>query len=235
MNTPRVLVCIPTFNENENISDLIKAIFVLQIPRLEVLIVDDDSPDQTPETVLSLKSSYPGLRLLKRGPPHGRGAAGKAAFLYALAEGFDAAIEMDADFSHDPAYLPMMIEGLKAADLVIGSRLILGGEDTDRIMARRLLTQSANLYARLLLRLPVKDANSGYRAWSRKALESIRPKTLKAQGPAIVHETLYRAARAPLSILEIPIKFIDRRKGRSKLNLGKLLRGYLWIIRLALL
>lgn len=234
MIQPRILVCVPTYNERENIAPLICSLFALKIPNLEVLVSDDESPDSTADTVQALKSSYRGLHILRRHPPYGRGAAGKEAFIYALAKGFDTAIEMDADFSHNPSHIPLLLTALKDADLVIGSRLVTGGSDKDRSIARRLMTQAANFYVRSVLKLSLQDVNSGYRAWSRKALAAIRPETLKSLGPAIVHEALFRAVRADIRIKEIPIEFIDRKTGKSKLNLWKIVCGYLWILRLVL-
>ena len=234
MSRQKILVCVPTYNERESISQLIKTLFSLQIDDLEILIIDDASPDGTAEIIQELQSSYTGLRLLKRHPPYGRGAAGREAFIYALKEGYDVAVEMDADFSHNPKSLPSILNALKDADLAIGSRLVKGGSDSDRSPWRRFLTEIANLYARRILRLSVRDANSGYRAWNKKAITAIEPQTLQARGPAIVHETLFRATRAGIAIREIPIDFIDRKSGKSKLNLWKLSNGYFWILRLAL-
>ncbi len=229
------MVCVPTYCEAENISRLIEEIFSLKIPGLEVLIADDASPDKTADIAESLTTRYPGIRVLRRTPPYGRGAAGREAFLHALQENFDIAVEMDADFSHDPRAIPFLLDALKDSDVVIGSRFIEGGSDSERPKGRQVLTQCANLYARALLRLPVLDANSGYRVWSRRALQAIHPETLRARGPAIVHETLFRAASAKMRIREIPIHFVDRKEGYSKLNWAKLIHGYLWILRLAVL
>ncbi len=231
----RVLVCIPTYCESENIAHLIEEIFSLQIPGLEILIADDASPDNTAKIAENLRNRYPLISILKRKPPYGRGAAGRDLFLYALEKNFDAAIEMDADFSHDPKSIPQMLKALENSELVIGSRFIQGGSDTERPKGRQILTRWANFYARSLLRINVKDANSGYRAWSRKALQAIEPQSLRARGPAIVHEALFRAARKKIKIQEIPIRFVDRKMGFSKLNLGKLAYGYFWILRLAVL
>jgi dolichol-phosphate mannosyltransferase len=231
----RVLVCIPTYCESENIARLVEEIFSLEIPGLEILIADDASPDNTATIAENLRDRYPLLTILKRKPPYGRGAAGRDLFLYALEKNFDAAIEMDADFSHDPNSIPQLLKALGNSELVIGSRFVQGGSDSQRPKRRQILTRWANFYARSLLRISVQDTNSGYRAWSRKALEVIEPQTLRAQGPAIVHEALYRAARKKIRIQEIPIRFVDRKLGFSKLNLGKLAYGYFWVLRLAVL
>ena len=231
----RVLICIPTYCESENIARLIEEIFSLQIPGLEILIADDASPDNTATIAENMRDRYPSLTVLKRKPPYGRGAAGRELFVYAQKNNFDAVIEMDADFSHDPKAILQMLKALENSDLVIGSRFVQGGSDAERPKGRQILTRWANFYARFLLRISVQDTNSGYRAWSQKALEALEPQTLRAQGPAIVHEALFRAARKKIKIQEIPIRFVDRKLGFSKLNLGKLAYGYFWILRLAVL
>ncbi len=141
---------------------------------------------------------------------------------------------MDGDLSHSPSAIPALLDAMKECDLALGSRLAPGGSDLDRPVYRRLLTVFGNFYARLLLGLEVADANSGYRCFSRKALEAIEPATLTSPGPAIVHETLYRAARAGLRVREVPIEFIDRKSGSSKLGVRLVLAGWLAILKLRL-
>ena len=229
----RALVILPTYNEAANLELLVEALYGLRIAGLEVLVVDDQSPDGTAALARRLRSRYPGLRLMERSGPAGRGLAGRDGFLYALHDPrIQAVVEMDADFSHQPQSVPRLLAGLKDADMVVGSRLAPGGSDDDRVFARRWLTRLANLYARRLLRLPVQDANSGFRAYTRRALEAIRPATLRSTGPSIVHEVLHRAARANLKIREVPIRFLDREGGVSKLSLARLAAGYFWILRL---
>ncbi|MBI4422715.1 MAG: polyprenol monophosphomannose synthase [Elusimicrobia bacterium] len=230
----RVLVVLPTYNEAENIEPLVDALYRLGVPGLHVLVVDDQSPDGTARRVRGMQESRPGLRLIERSGPPGRGLAGRDGFVYALHRGVEAVVEMDADFSHQPRYVPQLLGALKDADMALGSRRARGGTDADRSPARRVLTWLANLFARSVLGLPVLDTNSGFRAYSRKALEAVEPETLRSVGPSIVHEVLFRAARAGLSIREVPIQFIDRKAGLSKLTLARLAAGYLWILRLRL-
>lgn len=223
---------IPTYNERDNIARLIEALLALGEPGLGVLVVDDRSPDGTAAAVRALMPSRPGLSLIVREGPAGRGLAGRDGFLEALRRGAENIVEMDGDFSHQPRHVPALLAALKGCDMAVGSRFAEGGSDLDRPLARRLLTVAANLYARGLLGLPVIDANSGFRAYTRRALEAIRPEELLSTGPSIVHEVLFRAARAGLAIREVPIEFIDRKAGRSKLTFSRLAAGYFWILKL---
>lgn len=230
----KVLVFIPTVNESENIAAMISALFGLGVPGLEVLVVDDASSDGTPEIVEGLAARDARVHIVRRSGPRGRGLAGREGFLQAVRLGADALIEMDADFSHDPRHIPALLRALEGCDLAIGSRMVSGGADLDRPWFRRWLTLAANAFARGVLRLEVGDTNSGFRAFSRAALQAVEPHALRSRGPSILHEVLFRATRAGLRIREIPIEFVDRKKGRSKLNLRKLAAGYFWILRLAL-
>ena len=231
----RVLVLLPTYNEADNLEPLAEALYALGIGGLQLLVVDDQSPDGTAQRARRLKERFPGLRLIERSGPPGRGLAGKEGFVYALERPeVEALVEMDADFSHQPRHVPQLLAALKGADMAVGSRRAAGGHDRDRVWARQVLTFLANAYARVLLGLPVLDTNSGFRAYTRKALAAIEPATLRSRGPSIVHEVLYRAARANLKIVELPIEFLDRKTGASKLTLARLAAGYFWILRLSL-
>lgn len=228
----KVVVTIPTFNERANLELLLAGLFQLPIPGLEVWVVDDDSPDGTGPAVDDLKGRYPGLRLIRRDPPRGRGLAGREGFVRALESGFDYLVEMDGDGSHQPRYLPALLSAMRECDIALGSRTAPGGTDPDRPWLRRVLTRASNRFARWWLGVPVSDVNSGFRCFSRQALEKIHPETLTSEGPAIVHEVLWRAARAGLRMKEVPIEFIDRHRGTSKLNVRGLVAGYVSIVRL---
>jgi len=232
MSDPKVMVVIPTYNERENIVDLIEEIFRLPVPRIEAVVVDDRSPDGTGEVVRGLISSHRGLFLIERDGPAGRGLAGRDGFLFALESSADFVVEMDGDFSHQPKHIPELIRAMADCDVAIGSRLVPGGSDADRPGWRYWLTIAANFYARTLLHLPVADTNSGFRCFSHEALRVIHPESLHSPGPSIVHETLFRAINQKLRICEVPIQFIDRKRGTSKLNLSRLIAGFFWVLRL---
>jgi len=231
----KALVMIPTYNEAGNIAALIDAILALRVEGLEILVVDDASPDGTGRIVAEIGARDPRVKLLARAGTKGRGLAGRDGFLYALSHGALSLVEMDGDFSHQPKHIPALLSALTRCDIAIGSRMIPGGSDLDRPLSRRLLTVAANAYARLLLRLSVRDTNSGFRAFNRKALEALRPATLRSAGPAILHETLNRARRAGLRFEEVPIEFVDRKKGDSKLDLRRLAAGYLTVLKIAII
>lgn len=227
-----ILVMICTYNESENIAALIERIFELGLSDLEILVVDDSSPDGTGGIVSELARGRPRLRLLARTGRAGRGLAGRDGYLEALRADADFLIEMDADFSHDPRHIPDLLAAMDYCDLAVGSRMAPGGSDRDRPLPRRLLTAAANAYARCLLGFPVLDTNSGFRCFSRQALQALVPQTLRSSGPSIIHEALFRVAHAGLKILEVPIEFVDRKKGDSKLSLSRLAGGYFWILRM---
>lgn len=233
---PRKIICtVPTYNEAENIIDLANELLALG-PEYEVLVVDDDSPDGTSQLVESAARNEPRLHLLCRKTDRGRGAAGRDGFLKALEMGADVVLEMDADFSHHPRFVPTMVARLDLpgaeAGLVLGSRGVEGGSDADRGFIRQIVTVLANLYIRLLLGVRVRDCNSGFRCWRAQTLRTIRVENTFSQGPAIVQELLFKTARAGIPIAEIPIEFIDRVRGESTLTLGILVRGYTTVLKL---
>jgi len=228
----RAIVVVPTYNEAPNVERLVAAIHQAH-PPLEILIVDDESPDGTGKIADQIAARDRQVFVMHRSPPRGRGLAGRDGYLSALERGADAVLEMDADFSHDPALLPRFLEELeRGADVVLGSRFVAGGSDADRGRVRRAITVMANAFIRFVLRVPVGDCNSGYRAFRRSALVAIDPASLTSTGPSIVQEVLYRAHRARLRLVEIPLRFIDRREGKSKLGLKLLLDGYVMILKL---
>lgn len=234
--TARKIVCtVPTYNEAENILELSRELLALG-PEYEVLVADDDSPDGTSRIVEEAGREEPRLHIMCRKTDRGRGAAGRDAFVWALDHGADVVVEMDADFSHHPRYVPTMVERLDRpgapVGLVLGSRGVEGGTDADRGFLRRIVTVLANLYIRVLLGVGVKDCNSGFRCWRADTLREIHVEKTFSQGPAIVQELLFKTARAGIGIAEVPIEFVDRVRGESTLTLGILIRGYTTVLKL---
>lgn len=232
---PAVVVTVPTFNESGNIGLLMDGLLALG-PGFHVLVVDDDSPDGTWRIVAERALQDPRVHLLHRCADKGRGRSGRDGFVRALALGAPVVIEMDADLSHQPKYIPDMIRRLNGGPtpvgLVLGSRATRGGRDADRGVARRAITKLANLYIRVVLGVPVRDCNSGFRAWKRETLEAIRVEETFSAGPAIVQELLFKTARAGIGIAEVPIEFQNRQYGESTLTFGKLLSGYVTVLKL---
>ena len=227
-------VMIPTYNEKENISNLINKILKLKIKNLHIVVADDNSPDGTWRIVQDISKRKKNVHLLLRKKDRGRGSGGKDGFIYCLKHGADIIVEMDADFSHDPKYIPALIEELKNADLVLGSRRVKGSREIGRGPIRRMITYFANLYIKLLLGLNVKDCNSGYRCFKRKVLEKINLNRIESKGPAIVQEVLFKAHLKGFKIKEIPITFVNRTKGKSKLGIKQLAAGYFMVTKLKL-
>jgi len=229
MSPPRskVVVVIPTYNERENIGALVRDILGLPIAHdLTVLVVDDNSPDGTAAEVLAFGASDPRVRLLLRKETRGRGLAGSAGFREAIRLGADFIIEMDGDGSHQPVFIPALLDAAQTTDIVIGSRFVHGGKDCDRPLHRRFVTFLVRHFVRRLFSLPVRDVSSGFRSFRRRVLEKIGLETLVSTGPSIVLEILYKAHRLGFSIEEVPIVFIDRKKGQTKLT-GRTLAGTL--------
>jgi len=235
----RVICTVPTYNEAENILELARELLLLG-PGFQVLVIDDDSPDGTARLVAEAARSEPRLLLLHRTEDRGRGAAGRAGFLRALELGADVVVEMDADFSHQPRFIPDMLRRLdeparrggQEVGLVLGSRGVAGGSDADRGAIRQAITLLANAYIRVLLGLPVRDCNSGFRCWRASTLRAIRVEDTFSKGPAIVQELLFKTARAKLGIAEVPIDFVDRVRGTSTLSLRSLMQGYTTVLKL---
>lgn len=223
------IAIVPTYNEKGTIRELIQAISKFN---LDILVVDDNSPDRTWKIVEETAKKNKKLHLLLRKGERGRGLAGIAGFKYALQRNYKYIIEMDGDFSHDPACIPLFLKKIKSCDMVIGSRLIKGGRQIGRSLIRRLITRLANLYIRSVLGLKVKDCSSGYRCFRRDVLKSINLNRIKSKGPDIVQETLYRCHLKNFRICEIPIVFKERKEGKSKLKLKHIFRSYIRMISL---
>jgi dolichol-phosphate mannosyltransferase len=227
----RTLIVVPTFNEIANIAELTRGIFT-RLPDIHVLVVDDNSPDGTADFVEGLRKRYPNLRVLRRTDEPGLGRAYTAGILDGLENGFEIIGTMDADLSHDPAYLPAMFELLRDHDVVIGSRYVRDGGTVNWTLGRIFLSWTANKFAAALLMIPAHDITSGYRLYRRSALEWIRTSEIRSSGYSFLGELLYRAYRGGARIAEQPIVFHDRTMGVSKLHRREIYRGAINLLRL---
>jgi dolichol-phosphate mannosyltransferase len=218
----KTYLVIPTYNEAENLPIITKNLFDLGIPESNVLIVDDNSPDGTGEIAEGLKIKYPGrIEVIHRQGKLGLGTAYIEGFRFCLKDGADRIVQMDADFSHDPSMVGILLDNLDNYDMVLGSRYVEGGSlDRGWSVWRKALSSFGNYYARTILRMPVKDVTGGFRAWRRHTLEGIPLHRVKSQGYAFQVEMGYITYLNGFSIKEIPIYFADRMKGDSKMSLG---------------
>ena len=214
----RCLVVIPTYNERENLLDLVLRIFA-QGDHFDVLVVDDNSPDGTGELADAIAERSDRLHVLHRAGRMGLGTAYLDGFRLGLAGGYDVLFEMDADFSHDPTYLPRFIEAIESGyDVVVGSRNIPGGGVRNWPLSRVLLSRGGSLYAGLILGLSVSDATSGFKAFRRQVLEAIDLDAIGSNGYAFQIEMNYRCQQLGFRIGETPIIFVDRTRGQSKMS-----------------
>lgn len=214
----KTVIVIPTYNERENIMRLIPALFDLKISDLEVVVVDDNSPDETGDVALKFRETYP-VYVIKRQRKLGIGTAYLDGFKKALAIGGEIIFEMDADFSHDPADVPRLIDTIiKGADLVIGSRRVTGGKIIGWGLYRYLTSWTAMTLSRLVLGLKTKDVTAGFRAYRAHVLRAILNEPIISNGYAFQEEILFRVEKNKFKILEIPVIFTDRAVGKSKLG-----------------
>lgn len=224
----RALVAIPTYNEKENLEKIVPVVLAQDVC-LEVLVVDDNSPDGTGQIADRLAQANPRVHVLHREKKSGLGQAYLAAFRWALEHGYDLVFEMDADFSHDPKYLKDFLVAIKEADLVIGSRYISGVNVINWPMGRLLLSYYANVYTRLVTGLPLRDATGGFKCYRRKVLETIDLAAVRSNGYSFQIEVSFRAWKKGFRLREIPIIFIDRQAGTSKMS-KKIVREAVWIV-----
>ena len=213
----RLLVSLCTYNERDNLATLIPEIWNFA-PRAEILVVDDNSPDGTGAIADRLAEELAEVRVLHRPQKQGLGRAYLAGFDVALAEGADLLLEMDSDFSHDPADVPRLLAAAGAADLVLGSRYVPGGGVEDWGIVRRVLSRGGSAYARLVLGVPVRDLTGGFKCFHRRVLERIDLEGVHADGYGFQIELTYRAVQASFTVAEVPITFRERRVGRSKMT-----------------
>lgn len=226
----KTLIIIPTYNEIDNLPPLLEKIFSYA-PEADVLIVDDNSPDGTGKLADEIHNENGKVEVLHRSGKQGLGTAYIAGFKYAIEHGYDVAFEMDADFSHDPHYLPDFLKAIENADLVIGSRYIAGGGTPNWSILRRLISGGGNIFARIVLGIPVHDCTAGYRCYRRRVLESIDLDTIQSQGYAFQIELAYRVMKQGFKIIETPIIFMDRRVGKSKMSRKIVIEGFTFVLK----
>ncbi len=213
----RVLVVIPTYNEAENLEPVVDRLRA-SVPEADALVVDDGSPDGTGEIADRLVAADPAVHVLHRTQKAGLGAAYIAGFRWALAEGYDVVVEMDSDGSHAPEELPRLLTALREADLVIGSRWVPGGQIRNWPLFRQVISIGGSTYARVLLRFPVRDSTSGYRAFRRHVLEELKLDEVASQGYCFQIDLAWKTWRSGFRVREVPITFTEREVGRSKMS-----------------
>jgi dolichol-phosphate mannosyltransferase len=225
----RALVIVPTYNERQNIARLVECV-LSQDPRLEILVVDDSSPDGTGQIADEIAGGIPRLHVLHRPGKMGLGTAYLAGFRWALERDYAYVFEMDADFSHDPAHLPEFLAAIQNADLVLGSRYRNGKVTVvNWPMARLILSYSANIYARAVTGLPLFDSTGGFKCFRREVLQAIDLGAVRSNGYAFQIEMSFRAWKRGFRIVEIPIVFTDRTEGESKMS-RRIVREAIWMV-----
>lgn len=224
----RVLVIVPTYNEAKNLPQIVPAI-LKQDPRLEVLVVDDNSPDGTGDLADRMAQGRSRVHVLHRQAKEGLGRAYLAGFRWGLEQGYQVMFEMDADFSHDPAFLPRFLVAIEEADLVLGSRYATGVNVINWPISRLLLSIGANLYARWITGLPLTDSTGGFKCFRREVLEAIDFGKVKSNGYAFQIEMSFRAWKRGFRLKEIPIIFHDRVEGQSKMS-KRIVREAIWMV-----
>jgi dolichol-phosphate mannosyltransferase len=230
----RTLIIIPTYNESENLAPLCAQIHEA-LPAADILVVDDNSPDGTGQLADTLAAKHEFVQVLHRPGKLGLGSAYLAGFRHAISRGYDYIFEMDADFSHDPCYLPALLgAAVDGADVVIGSRRVPGGGTENWGLGRQLISSGGSLYARAILGLPIRDLTSGFKCFRRQVLEAIDLESVHSNGYSFQIEMTYRAIRRGFKVAEVPIVFVDRRAGQSKMSRQIFLEamGMVWRLRL---
>ena len=224
----RALVCVPTYNEADNLPKIVPAILA-QDPRIEVLVIDDGSPDGTGQLADAMAAVEPRIHVLHRAAKEGLGKAYLAGFRWALARDYAYIFEMDADFSHDPKYLKDFLTAIQVQDLVLGSRYKSGVNVVNWPMSRLLLSFFANKYVYWVTWMPLTDATGGFKCFRRAVLEAIALDSVRSNGYAFQIEVSFRAWRKGFRLLEIPIVFVDRIEGQSKMN-KRIVREAIWMV-----
>jgi dolichol-phosphate mannosyltransferase len=227
------LIIIPTYNEAENLEPLVEEILA-QAGGFDILIVDDNSPDGTGAIAEALVQKYPELHVMHRSGKLGLGTAYVEGFKWAVAQGYEYALEMDCDFSHHPTYLPEFLEAIGSADLVIGSRYVKGGGTRNWGILRKLISGGGNFFARLMLGLKTRDCTGGFRCYRREMLQKVPWETMQLKGYAFQVGSVYHVERLGGRVAEFPIIFEDRRVGKSKMSYRIIIEAFSFVIQTAL-
>lgn len=234
MNTDRTLIVVPTYNERENVASLVAELLEVA-PEADVCLLDDNSPDGTADLADGLFGANPRFSVLRREGARGYGRSLVDGYRRAVEGGYARLVQLDADFSHDPARIPALVGASHGADVVIGSRYCAGGRVTNWPLSRRLLSRFANRYVCRITGLKVRDTTSGFRCYTRRALRHLLEGRVAAEGYAFLVEAAFHAHREGLTIAEVPITFTDRREGQSKMSRQVIFESVLmpWRLRLA--
>ena len=226
----RILVIIPTFNEHESLPSIVQRVRTC-VPEADILVADDNSPDGTGRIADDLASGDDHLHVMHRLGKEGLGAAYLAGFAWALQQGYDVVVEMDADGSHQPEQLPRLLDALRSADLVLGSRWVPGGRTENWPLSRQLISRSGTAYTRLALGVPIHDATGGYRAFRASTLRQLDLHEVASQGYCFQIDLAWRAVQRNLTVREVPITFVERTAGASKMS-RKIVAEALWRVTL---
>lgn len=228
----KTAIIIPTYNEKENIEKMINGIFSLEIEELGVVVVDDNSPDGTGKIVAEISSREPRVQIIHREKKMGLGTAYLEGFRFALEKGAEHFFEIDADFSHDHKIIPIFLDNIKNADLVVGSRYIPGGKTINWDWKRKLISYFGNVYARTVLGVPIRDLTTGYKCYRREVVEYLSAKNIDSVGYIFQVETSYIAHKNGFKIKEIPITFNERQLGKSKFSLKIIWESFWKVLKL---
>jgi dolichol-phosphate mannosyltransferase len=231
----RVLICIPTYNERENLESLVSAVHA-SLPEADLLVIDDNSPDGTGALADQLAARDPKLSVLHRAGKLGLGTAYLEGFKLGLGKDYEYFFEMDCDFSHDPKYLPELLAAARAgADLVLGSRWVEGGGTENWGVGRKIISRGGSFYARTILGIGIRDVTGGFKCFRRKVLEALPLDAVRTQGYGFQIEMTYRAIKSGFRVVEVPIVFVDRRVGQSKMSRGIFVEAMkmVWKLRLS--
>ncbi|MFA5029359.1 MAG: polyprenol monophosphomannose synthase [Patescibacteria group bacterium] len=229
----KVFVSIATYNEKENIENLVRQIFSQQVDNLSIVVIDDNSPDGTAQIITGLKQEFSGLNLIKRSGKLGYGSAHIAGFKKAMAEGADIIVSMDADFSHQPEKIPELVAAIRSGnDVAVGSRKIKGGEVVGWGWWRKFCSTGAMMASQVILGIKTRDLTSGFRAYKREVFDRVDLDGIKSDGYSFLEELIYLIEKQGFSIKEIPIIFHDRRLGHSKLSKKEIVKFFVTIFRI---